>query len=248
LTAPAPPRVGPPGPPRSRRLRHALLLIAFLAPVSIAVPLRAQVWEDYDFQDLEFRGIGIEAGPIWPAGVESTLAFGLRLDLGLISPRLRVTPTARFWGSSLEPSEVNRLAQQIILICERQGDVSCPEHLDLGEVRLSDLELAVDVHYLPFRNRVIAPFAGAGLALHLLNGRGDFIDGTFVEDLLDSIAPGLAPILGVNIHVAREFRFGAEARFMLASDVRYASIGLGGVWTLPRPGSAPDSIIREIRR
>lgn len=213
-----------------------------------AAPLPAQVWEGYDFQALEVRGIGVEAGPVRAARVEPAFAYGLRLDLGLIRPRLRVTPTARFWASSLQAAEVHHLARQIILVCERQGDVDCPDHLDLGEVQLSDLELALDAHYIFRGNRGASPFVGFGLALHLLNGRGDFIDGTFIEDLLDSVAPGLASLFGVNIQLAREFRLGSEARFMLASDVRYASVSLGGVWTLPIPGRGADSIRREGRR
>src|SRR5690606_39847109 len=79
---------------------------------------------------------------------------------------------------------------------------SCPTRrssdLDLGEIRLSDLELATDAHFLPFPDAVVSPYAGLSLGLHLLNGRGDFIDGTFVEDLLDAVAPGLGTVAGVD--------------------------------------------------
>jgi len=146
-----------------------------------------------------------------------------------------VSPSARFWASSLDRAEVDRLAEQIILICERQVAQSCPAQLDLGEVKLSDLELAVEAHYLPFSVARVTPYLGLGVSLHLLNGRGDFIDGTFVEDLLDSVAPGIGPILGIDVRLGSAITLGAEARLMLASDVRYGAVGLNGVWSLPGP-------------
>jgi hypothetical protein len=202
---------------------------------SFASPAAAQVWDDLEYRNLEFRGIGVEAARVWASRVEPTTGYGAFLDLGLITPRVRIAPAARFWASSLNASEVDRLSQQIILVCERQVDATCPATLDLGEVRFSDLELAADAHYLFRPDRAISPYAGGGFSLHLLNGQGDFIDGTFVEDLLDSVAPGLAALIGVNIHFVKAFRLGGEARFMLASDVRYASLNVRGVWTLPAP-------------
>lgn len=217
--------------------RLALLLLPLLAPSA----LEGQTWEEYDYEDLEFSGIGLEAGRVWPASVEPTAVYGLRMDLGFIGPRVRISPSTRFWSSRLQEGEVIRLADQILLVCERQVGVECPDRLDLGEVRLSDLEMAVDGHFFLLPGRTISPFLGASLALHLLNGQGDFIDGTFVEDLLDTVSPGVGPILGVDITLGRSIRLGAEARFMLASDVRYASVAGGVVWTLPVPRGVVES-------
>lgn len=209
------------------------LAISTLTGTSLA---SAQVLANYDYEDLEFRGIGVEVGRIWPGRAEPTTSYGLRLDLGLIGPRVRVVPTARFWSSTLRRSEVDRLAQQIILVCERQGDVPCPDRLDLGEVSLSDLELSIDANFMLLPDRTISPYAGISFGLHLLNGRGDFIDGTFVEDLLDTVSPGLGSMIGWDLRLGSALRLGAEARVMLASDVRYASLSASGTWILPAPG------------
>ncbi len=219
-------------------------VLGLLAPVSAA----AQGLADYDYEDLEFRGIGAEVGRIWPSQVEPTTSFGLRLDLGMVGPRVRIVPTARFWSSSLRREELDHLAEQIILVCERQPDAECPESLDLGEIRLSDLELATDAHFLPFPDAVVSPYAGLSLGLHLLNGRGDFIDGTFVEDLLDAVAPGLGTVAGVSVALGESLQVGGEARFMLASDVRYGSISVFGAWFLPAPGVDESMALRGGRR
>ncbi|MEX2571046.1 MAG: hypothetical protein WD737_07050 [Gemmatimonadota bacterium] len=217
-------------------------MFAALLLLCSASNLRAQAWEDYDYEDLAFRGIGVDGGRVWPAKVEPTYFYGIRTDLGFVGPHVRVHPSARFWSSALRAPEVARLAEQIVLVCERQGDAACPTSLDLGEVRLSDLELAIDAQYLFLGNRVISPYLGLGAGLHLLNGRGDFINDTFVEDLLDTVAPGIGTLLGANVYLG-SVQLAAEARLVLASDVRYASLGATGVWTIPTPRGIPDELL-----
>jgi hypothetical protein len=222
-----------------QRLASAIAVAGLLLGLSdLRAPLAAQGLADYDYEDLEFRGIGVEAGHIWPERVEPVTTFGLRLDLGLIGPRIRIVPSARFWSSSLEEREVDRLAEQIVEVCQRQGDVNCPTRLDLGQVDLSDLELTTDAQVLLLNRGPVTPYLGFSAGLHLLNGRGDFIDNTFVEDLLDTVSPGIGASLGSNVRIVSALELGIEARFTLASDVRYAGVGAVGVWTLPRP--APD--------
>lgn len=206
-----------------------LLLLAFFQPA----PGAAQTWEAYDYEDLEFRGVGIEAGRIYPTNVDPTNYFGIRADLGFVGPRIRIIPSARYWSSEMQTAELHRLAEQIILVCERQGGLTCPEELDLGQVSRSDLELSVDAHYTFLTNRTFSPFLGASLGLHLLNGRGDFIDGTFIEDLLDTVSPGVGPLMGLNVRLGSSLQLAAEARFVLASDLRYIGFGANLLWTLP---------------
>ena len=206
----------------------------------LVTPAAGQDLADYDYEDLQFRGIGLEAGRIWPARVVPASYFGIRADLGFIGPRVRIVPSIRYWSSTVREVDLNQFATQIIEVCERQEGATCPEELDLGEVKLSDLELSTDAQFLLLTDRPVAPFLGFSVGLHLLNGRGDFIDDTFVEDLLDSVAPGLGPLVGVNFRMGA-FEIGVESRFILASDARYAGVGGIGTWSLPAPpaGSAP---------
>jgi hypothetical protein len=58
--------------------RWIVPLLLLLLPGAAA----AQQWEDYDYENLEFRGLGLDFGMVWPASVEPTLMFGARADLG----------------------------------------------------------------------------------------------------------------------------------------------------------------------
>jgi hypothetical protein len=211
-------------------MRWTMLLLVFLL-----LPARAagQGLADYDYENLQFRGLGVEFGRVWPTETRPAYSFGIRADMGYVGPHVRIVPSARFWSSSLRTSEVNRLADQIIRICEKQPGASCPASLDLGEVQRSDLELAADAHYVFDLSPSFQPYAGAGLSLHLLNGRGEFINGTFVEDLLDTVIPGAEVIGGVEVPVAPSLKLLTEARATLTSDLQFVNLVVGGSWTLP---------------
>ncbi|HEX2189974.1 MAG TPA: hypothetical protein VHG51_13800 [Longimicrobiaceae bacterium] len=206
--------------------RPLLMLLALLALPALA---RAQGLEDYDYENLHFSGVGVELGHIWPASVEPTLALGLRADLGYLGPNVRIVPRASFWSSRLKDTEVNELRANLLGLCRDEASNCLRE---LGEIRVSDLALGVDAHYTFPTDRVAVPYAGAGAALHLLNGSGEAIDGTFVEDLLDALAPGLDLVGGVEVPLGA-LRLFAEARGTLSPDVRYLGLGAGGSWSLP---------------
>lgn len=212
----------------------------FAALIGTLVPAgaTAQEWEDYDYENLEFRGIGLDFGAVWPANIERTISFGVRADMGFAGPNVRIAPAIRFWSSTVQEAEVARLSEQIRRLCERHAGAVCPA-FDLGEIERSDLELAVDGHYLFTTGMAVQPYLGGGLGLHLLNGRGEAIDDTFVEDLLDTVSPALNLIAGIHLPLSSSIEMMTEARFVLVSDVRYPAILVGGTWILPSPPGNP---------
>jgi hypothetical protein len=215
-------------------MRLSAKLLALTIALSLwpaAAP--AQTLADYDYENLTFRGVGADFGRIWPNKVEPTSIWSVRLDLGYLGPAVRLTPTISYWSSRFRKSELDRLADRLSDLppLREQGVVVTGD--DLGDIHWSDLALGLDAHVVwtaPFN---IITFLGAGAAVHALNGRGDVIDDTFIENLLDSTAPGAAVLAGFELPVAPGLRIYAEARYTLASDVRYPSVRIGGAFMLP---------------
>lgn len=196
-------------------------------------PAAAQGLADYDYENLSFRGIGFELGWIWPSKVESTETFGLRLDLGYLGPGVRIAPTLSFWSSTMQPSELSRLADQINqlpALRERGVEVS---GADLAPIEWSNISLGIEGHYVWVTPVRLLTYLGAGVAIHALNGQGDAIEDTFVEDLLDSMASGAAFVGGVEYPLLERFRVYAEARYHVLSDLHYPGLKLGGSIMLP---------------
>jgi hypothetical protein len=69
--------------------------------------------------------------------------------------------------------------------------------------------------------------------LHAMNGRGDAIEDTFVEGLLDSMTGGVAVMAGLEIQPMPVLRLYGEARYTLVSDVRYPGLRVGAALMLP---------------
>lgn len=212
------------------KLLLAMLLLA--APASAA----GQDLADYDYENLSFRGVGFDYGYIWPTKVSPAPMFSARIDLGYLGPMLRIAPTLSYWSSEFRRSELERLATKLeqLPVLEEQGvEISAD---DLGTVDWSDLSLGIDAHVVWTAPHDLLTFLGAGVGLHALNGRGDAIAGTFIEDLLDSTTAGVAVMAGIEYELAAQLRVYGEARYTLVSDVRYPGIRVGGAYMLPQRG------------
>lgn len=220
-----------------------------LALCALALPARGMAQErhrTYDLRNLAFQGVGGEIGWVAPVRTEPTTLIGARADLGYLGPGLRIVPRFSFWSSKLKNSEVERLARQIQRVCNQTA--TCPP-LDLGEIRVSDLALSLDAQVVWETVLRIDTYAGVGGTVHLLNGQGEAIDDTFVEDILDAIAPGADLVAGAELPLGPVRIFG-EGRVALSSDTRWvgasvgASVALGGGRSAPATVPAPPASIR----
>ena len=85
-----------------------------------ATPAQAQQLDEFDYENLQFRGIGLEVGYILPTRVDATPVFGGRIDLGYLGPGFRVVPTISYWSSSFERAEVAELETQLETLIGRE--------------------------------------------------------------------------------------------------------------------------------
>ena len=197
-----------------------------LGLATAAAPLGAQELADFDYENLSFRGFSLEFGHLWANRVEDANTVGLRVDLGYLGPGLRIVPTISYWSSQLVGSEVAALEASVERLINREAPGTAPD-VDLGTIDWSDFAVGFDaqiVWSVPFN---LLTFAGVGAGVHFLNGDGEAIRDTFVEDLLDSA------YAGINVHTGLEypwerFRLYTEGRFELLEDLNYFELRVGG--------------------
>jgi hypothetical protein len=207
-------------------MRRPLAWLPLLLALA-AAPAAAQRRDTgYGFQTLAFRGLGVDVGRIWPSRLESATVYTGRADLGRLAPNVRIVPSLTYWSSRYRKAEVERFAKEIQELCTQQS-TNCPL-LDLGTVRLSDLALGLDAQGTYHTRTPLVFFLGAGGALHLINGQGNAIEGTFVEQILDAISPGADLSAGLELPLFSGLRVFTEGRAVLTSNTRYASITVGG--------------------
>src|SRR5437868_5245249 len=85
---------------RTRTLNACIksLFICAICVICVKQNAEAQTLADYDYENLTFRGIGVDYGLIWPSKVDRTGAYSLRLDLGFLGPGVRVSPSVTYWS------------------------------------------------------------------------------------------------------------------------------------------------------
>ncbi|MEJ2203726.1 MAG: hypothetical protein P8170_06425 [Gemmatimonadota bacterium] len=197
----------------------------------------AQDLADFDYENLSFRGVGLELGYLVPSRVEATHSLGVRMDLGYLGPGVRIIPGLSYWKSTFKDSEVSELEDRVAsLVADQVGGQ--PPAVDLGVIDWSDIVLSLDaqvVWRVPFD---ALTFAGLGGSVHMLDGNGAAINGTFVEDLLDSVTAGLNLHTGVEVPVGQRVRVLGQARYEVMGDLQYFEIRLGGLIMTgnPAPG------------
>lgn len=194
-----------------------------LAAHGVASGAAAQTLADYDYEYLNFRGVGVHAGYIWPNKVEETVHYGLRLDMGYLGPGVRIIPSIGYWRSEVTRQELQDLATRFN---EQTG--SSVDADDLGPIDWSDLSFSLDGHFvwnLPFQ---ALTYLGAGVGFHALNGQGPAIDDTLIEDLLDVLTAGVSGMAGIEIEPIDRFRVYAEGRYTALNSMQYLS-AVGGL-------------------
>jgi hypothetical protein len=211
-----------------RRASSALLTLA----LAVAMPtgLRAQGFlEQFSYAGLRFSGIGVEVGGVISDRLTSAASPALRVDYGLIAPHVRVLLGASYFKGNFNASEIAKFSQRL------RGVVSDPTNdftIDVGQITLSDVEADLDLQYL-FPNRSFETYLGLGLGVHVRNGNGAAINGTFVEDALDTVAAGLNLSAGVMVPVVPALAITADFRGALTSGLESASARAGFMLRLP---------------
>ncbi len=196
-----------------RAMRPTLLLAALLGA---AAPASGQSLADYDYEHLAFRGLGVDFGYLWAERVRDTETFGVRLDLGYLGPGVRIVPSLGYWASEFTRAELDALATRMN---EQTGGFI--QGSDLEPIEWSDISLSLDAHFVwntPIR---VLTFIGGGAGLHALNGQGNAVDDTFVEDLLDSITAGLNALAGLEFQPVPRLRVYAEGRYTALNSIQY---------------------------
>jgi hypothetical protein len=216
------------------RSQRILLMAATSWLLLLPAAAHAQGLADYDYENLTFRGIGFDYGYIWPDRVMPAPMWSLRLDLGFLGPAVRIAPTMSYWTSELRPVELDRLAGRLNQLPAIREQGVTLTGADLGAVEWSDLSLGVDTHVVWTAPLDVITFVGASIGLHAMNGRGDAIEDTFVEGLLDSMTAGVSILAGLEVQPVPVLRLYGEARYTLVSDVRYPGLRIGAALMLPQ--------------
>ncbi|KPL18585.1 MAG: hypothetical protein AMJ92_07425 [candidate division Zixibacteria bacterium SM23_81] len=163
--------------------------------------------------NVDFSGIGGKIGLVDPdENIKSTVGFGLHVDLGTITPTLRLEGNLDYWSKSQDSRHRN-------FPCERYN---------------RDLSFGLTVKHALAAEGSIIPYAGGGFGFHLVREEREFSRDAPYDDWEKSgVHPGLHGIGGVEGRFSPQMRGDVEIRYTI-NDPSNFGIFFGVMYSLKR--------------
>src|SRR5258705_7255637 len=187
------------------------------------------VLNEFSYDNIRLSGIQLDVGVLGANQLTGTTVGGLRLDFGRIAPRVRLLLGLSYFKSDFDQEARTKFEQAIdSIVIDPSGD----DTISVGRISLGDFVGDIDFQYVFPQGHGIAAYVGTGLSIHLRNGSGPAINGTFVEDALDVVTAGLNGMIGFEFNLTRALRFTVEGRGVLSSGLQTASLRTGLMYRL----------------
>lgn len=214
---------------------HGKLAVLTVATLTAPIPTAAQNFlEQFSYEGLGLAGVGLEVGRVASDRVTSEWTVGVRVDYGMIAPRVRVMFGANYFKGELDADEISRFEASLgRVVQDPTGDAV----IDVGRITWTNVEVNLDLQYLIPLGQRFTSYAGLGLGVHLRNGAGAAIDNTFVEDALDTVAAGANVSLGAELALTDQFHFTTDLRGGLSSELLLTSVRAGFLYRIPPSGA-----------
>jgi len=181
------------------------------------------VLNQFSYDNLRLSGIQLDAGLLGASDLTGATVGGLRVDYGRIAPKVRLLLGLSYFHSRFDQQAINRFERRLDSIV----NPSTHDSINLGRISLSDLIGDVDFQFVFPQGHGITAYLGTGVSIHVRNGSGAAINGTFVEDALDVITAGLNGTMGFEFNLSPAWRFTVDGRGVLSSGLRTASLRTG---------------------
>ena len=196
-------------------------------------PLAGQGFlERFSYEGLGLSGIGVDAGAVISDRLARDLTASLRIDYGMIAPKVRTLLGVSYFRSRFNDDEIRSFEERL------EALVSDPSvSISVGDITWTNVTFDLDLQYVFGPERRVTPYLGLGIGVHVRNASGAAIEGTFVEDALDNVAAGLNASTGAEITVARNVRLTLDVRGLLTSELLATTARAGVMLRFPRGGS-----------
>ena len=205
--------------PAGRRHFLALISVLFAGALLGAGDATAQNLEDYDYENLGLRAIGVDV--VWANAKDAkgTVGFGIRADLSPLGPQVRVVPRFAYWNADIEEQAVAKFEENLEDLCTPPG---C--NIDLGDMQRNYWILGFDLQWV-LSNPLIAPYLGVGADLYILDDSGQAIKGTFLDDAV--VTAGLSAVGGVQFDPGKHLRLYVDMRGTLVTSASNLAVYAG---------------------
>jgi len=184
------------------------------------------ILNQFSSENLRPSAVQVDVGPLGGNNILGTLTGGVRVDYGFVAPKVRVLLGLSYFHADLSSGARRRFADRLrSVVRDPTGD----DTIDLGPITWSDVTADLDLQYMLPQGHAVTAYLGVGLGAHVRHGSGAAIDGTFVQDALNSVTAGLNGTLGVEVGAGR-WRLTFDSRGVLSSGLSTVSLRTGAMY------------------
>lgn len=184
----------------------------------------------FSYDQLQVSGFEFSVGSVATHDLRGAMVGGLRMDAGYLAPHVRVLLGLSYTRSRFTDRAVARFNRQLLKLV---NDPDSNATIDVGRVRLSDLIADLDLQYVFNEGRPVTAVLGLGGGVHVRDGSGRAINGTFIQDALNGVSPALNGTAGLEVALTPAWRLTGELRATLLSDYSQLSARVGFMYRLP---------------
>jgi len=194
-----------------------------------AIRLSAQgVLSQFSYDNLRLSGIQFDLGVLGATELRGATVGGIRVDYGRIAPTVRLLLGVSYFHSQFDNQARDRFERRLDSIV----NPSTPDTINLGRITISDIIGDIDFQYVFPQAHGVTAYIGTGISVHVRNGGGAAINGTFVEDALDVITAGLNGTIAFEFNLSHAWQFTLDGRGTLSSGLKAASLRTGLLYRL----------------
>lgn len=189
--------------------------------------VRAQrIFQQFSHENLKPSALQADIGTLAGSNIRGTMTGSVRLDYGFVAPHVRVLLGVSYYRADISADARRRFEQRLRgIVIDPSGD----DTIRLGRITWSDVTGDLDLQYVIPQGRAVTTYLGLGVGVHVRDGRGAAINGTFVDDALDEVTAGLNGTVGTEIG-AKRWRVTFDARGVLSSGVSTLSLRTGAMY------------------
>lgn len=216
---------------RSGHRRRGLAVLVCGLATLVAPPAVGQgLLSKFSYDQLQISGFEFDVGSVTTHDLRGAMIGGVRMDAGYLAPHVRVLLGASYTRSRFTDRAVARLNGQLLKLV---NDPDSNSTIDVGRVHLSDFIADLDLQYVFNDGQPVTAVLGLGGGVHIREGSGRAINGTFIQDALSGVSPALNATAGMEVGLAPAWRLTGELRGTLLSDYSQFSARVGFMYRLP---------------
>jgi hypothetical protein len=178
---------------------------------------------------LQIISLGASVGRVLPEQVEPATVYSTQAEYGPIGQKWHLSVSVSYWESRYRDAVVRTFVDSLD---KSLSDTSA--RVQASRIDVFDVTFGGDLRYSPVSNRFLKPFAGAGVAAHVINAEGKLIKGTFIERSLDDISFGVYGTAGLGIRISRSVGVEGLVRGDLVGGLRSVQARAGATYYFGR--------------